>query len=83
VDPDEVDVELVNIYMFTHDIPDPDLFIRTSGELRTSNFLTWRSVYSEWYFPQVYWPDFDEEELRKAIEEYNRRERRFGGLKDS
>jgi len=83
VDPDEVDVELVNKYMFTHDIPDPDLVIRTSGELRTSNFLTWQSVYSEWYFPQVYWPDFNEEELRKAIEEYNRRERRFGGLKDS
>ena len=83
VDPDEVDVDLVNKYMFTHDIPDPDLVIRTSGELRTSNFLTWQSVYSEWYFPQVYWPDFNEEELRKAIEEYNRRERRFGGLKDS
>lgn len=83
VNPGDVDEALVSQYMFTHDIPDPDLVIRTSGELRTSNFLTWQSVYSEWYFPQVYWPDFNEEELRKAIQVYNQRDRRFGGLKDS
>lgn len=83
VDPNDVDEAQVSHYMFTGDIPDPDLVIRTSGELRTSNFLTWQSVYSEWYFPQVYWPDFDEEELRKALEEYARRDRRFGGLKES
>jgi undecaprenyl diphosphate synthase len=69
--------------MFTAGIPDPDLVIRTSGEQRTSNFLTWQTVYSEWMFPSVYWPDFDKEELRKAIESYNRRDRRFGGLSDS
>lgn len=82
VNPNDVNEELVSNYMFTRDIPDPDLVIRTSGELRTSNFLTWQSVYSEWYFPQVYWPDFDEEELRKAIEVYNQRDRRFGSLKN-
>lgn len=83
VDPEEVDEALVSNYMFTCDIPDPDLVIRTSGEKRTSNFLTWQTVYSEWYFPEVYWPDFGEEELRKAIEEYVDRDRRFGGLKES
>ncbi|MDY6874179.1 MAG: isoprenyl transferase [Chloroflexota bacterium] len=83
VDPEEVDEALVNQYMFTAGIPDPDLVIRTSGEQRTSNFLTWQTVYSEWIFPSVYWPDFGKEELRKAIEAYNQRERRFGGLTDS
>jgi undecaprenyl diphosphate synthase len=83
VDPEDVNEALMHKYMFTADIPDPDLVIRTSGEQRTSNFLTWQSVYSEWYFPQVYWPDFDEEELHKAIEVYNQRDRRFGGLPES
>jgi undecaprenyl diphosphate synthase len=83
VDPDDVDEALVGKYMFTREIPDPDLVIRTSGEQRTSNFLTWQSVYSEWYFPQVYWPDFNEEELHKAIEVYNQRDRRFGGLPEA
>jgi undecaprenyl diphosphate synthase len=80
VEPEDVDDALVSSYMFTKDIPDPDLVIRTSGELRTSNFLTWQTVYSEWYFPKVYWPDFNEEELQKAVEDYQARERRFGGL---
>jgi undecaprenyl diphosphate synthase len=80
VSPEDVDEALVSSYMFTSGLPDPDLVIRTSGELRTSNFLTWQSVYSEWYFPKVYWPDFNEEELRKALEDYSDRERRFGGL---
>lgn len=83
VDPSDVDEKLVSSYMFTSDIPDPDLVIRTSGELRTSNFLPWQSVYSELYFPEVYWPDFSEEELRKAIEEFATRDRRYGGLKES
>jgi undecaprenyl diphosphate synthase len=83
VDPQVVDEELVSQYLFTRDLPDPDLVIRTSGEKRTSNFLTWQTVYSEWYFPEVYWPDFDEEELRKAIHVYENRDRRFGGLKES
>jgi undecaprenyl diphosphate synthase len=83
VDPQAVDEELVSQYLFTRDLPDPDLVIRTSGEKRTSNFLTWQTVYSEWYFPEVYWPDFDEEELRKAIHVYENRDRRFGGLKES
>jgi undecaprenyl diphosphate synthase len=82
VNPDNVDATLVSQYMFTANIPDPDLVIRTSGELRTSNFLPWQSVYSEWYFPKVYWPDFDKEELRKALEEYESRERRYGGLRE-
>jgi len=79
---EEVNVELVSKYMFTKDIPDPDLVIRTSGEQRTSNFLTWQTVYSEWYFPDVYWPDFNKEELRKALQDYSDRERRFGGLEN-
>ncbi len=80
INPDEVDEALVSSYLFTSGLPDPDLVIRTSGELRTSNFLTWQSVYSEWYFPKVYWPDFNEEELRKALKIFSERERRFGGL---
>ncbi len=80
INPEDVDESLVSNYMFTSGLPDPDLVIRTSGELRTSNFLTWQSVYSEWYFPKVYWPDFNEEELHKALEIYSERERRFGGL---
>jgi undecaprenyl diphosphate synthase len=83
VDPEDVNEALMHKYMFTANIPDPDLVIRTSGEQRTSNFLTWQSVYSEWYFPQVYWPDFNEEELHKAIEVYNQRDRRFGGLPET
>lgn len=75
---DEVNDELVSRYLFTAGVPDPDLIIRTSGELRGSNFLIWQGAYSEWYFPSTYWPDFDKEELRKALWEYNTRERRFG-----
>ena len=82
ISPEDVDAELVSQYMFTRDIPDPDLVIRTSGELRTSNFLTWQTVYSEWAFPKVYWPDFSEKHLVEAIKEYNTRERRFGGLEE-
>ena len=76
--PEDVTVDQVDRYLFTAGVPDPDLIIRTSGELRCSNFLLWQGAYSEWYFPAVYWPDFDKEQLRLAIEQFNQRERRFG-----
>ena len=69
-------------YLDTAGIPDPDLLIRTSGELRLSNFLLWQLAYSEFYFTDVPWPDFHKEELERAIEAYNKRDRRFGGLTD-
>jgi undecaprenyl diphosphate synthase len=75
---DDVSDSLVNQYLFTAGVPDPDMIIRTSGELRSSNFLIWQGAYSEWYFPATYWPDFDRQELLKAIEEYSQRERRYG-----
>ena len=70
-------------YLDTAGIPDPDLLIRTSGELRLSNFLLWQLAYSEFYFTDVPWPDFHKEELERAIEAYNKRDRRFGGLTDN
>lgn len=76
----EVTDELVSQYLFTAGVPDPDLIIRTSGELRISNFLIWQAAYSEWYVTSVYWPDFDKEEFRKALEAYAQRERRFGKI---
>jgi undecaprenyl diphosphate synthase len=75
---EDITSELVNRYLFTAGVPDPDLIIRTSGELRGSNFLIWQGAYSEWYFPPTYWPDFDKEELRRALEEFSHRERRYG-----
>jgi undecaprenyl diphosphate synthase len=75
---EQVTDELVSKYLFTAGVPDPDMIIRTSGELRGSNFLIWQGAYSEWYFPATYWPDFDREELLKALDEYNQRERRYG-----
>jgi undecaprenyl diphosphate synthase len=80
---EDVDEALVAKYLYTAGVPDPDLIIRTSGEQRGSNFLIWQSAYSEWYFPTVYWPDFDKEELRKALWEYSSRDRRFGGIHPS
>ncbi len=80
VKPDEVTDELVGSYLFTNDIPDPDLIIRTSGEMRISNFLIWQAAYAEWYVTPTYWPDFDKEELRKAIIAFGDRKRRFGKL---
>lgn len=78
VSADEVTPELVSRYLYTAGTPDPDLIIRTSGELRISNFLIWQAAYSEWYVTPTYWPDFDKEEFRKALEEFARRDRRFG-----
>lgn len=75
---EDVTDELVSKYLYTRDVPDPDLVIRTSGELRISNFLIWQAAYAEWYFTPVYWPDFGKEELRKAVEEFGARERRYG-----
>ena len=77
---DEIDETLFSSYLDTGGIPDPDLLIRTSGEQRLSNYLLWQMAYTEFYFTDVPWPDFDEEELKKAIEAYNSRQRRFGGV---
>lgn len=77
-----INEELFENYLDTHDIPDPDLMIRTSGEQRLSNYLLWQLAYSEFYFTDVLWPDFTKEELAKAIEYYNGRDRRFGGVKE-
>lgn len=74
----EIDEELVSRYLFTADSPDPDLVIRTSGELRVSNFLIWQSAYAEWYITPTYWPDFGRDELLQALRDYSQRERRFG-----
>lgn len=81
LDPNYVDEATVSRYLYTSDLPDPDLIIRTSGEYRVSNFLIWQGAYAEYYVTDVLWPDFDEKELQKAIEHYVKRERRFGGLK--
>ncbi|MBT3338546.1 MAG: di-trans,poly-cis-decaprenylcistransferase [Anaerolineae bacterium] len=80
VSADDVNIEMMESYLFTAGIPDPDLIIRTSGELRTSNFLIWQSAYSEWYVTPTYWPDFGSEEYAKALETYAQRDRRFGGI---
>ena len=79
---EQVDEVLFETYLDTHDIPDPDLMIRTSGEQRLSNYLLWQLAYSEFYFTDVLWPDFTKEDLAKAIEYYNCRDRRFGGVKE-
>ena len=78
-DPEELTEELLSQYLYSKDVPDPELIIRPSGELRTSNFLLWQSAYSEYVFMNVLRPDFSPEDLDQAIEEYHRRNRRFGG----
>jgi undecaprenyl diphosphate synthase len=80
LDPSAIDMETLGAALDTRDIPDPDLVIRTSGEQRVSNFLTWQTAYSEFVFLPDFWPDFDDATFRAAIDEYGRRERRFGGL---
>lgn len=79
--PEELTEEAFSRYLYTDGIPDPELIIRPSGELRTSNFLPWQAAYAEYYFTDVLWPDFDEKELERAIASYQKRERRFGGRK--
>ncbi|MGT2961310.1 isoprenyl transferase [Streptococcus caballi] len=84
LNPGDITEDLIASYLMTNNLPylyrDPDLIIRTSGELRLSNFLPWQSAYSEFYFTPVLWPDFKKDELIKAIAEYNHRHRRFGGV---
>ncbi len=80
---EELDEERFERYLDTCDIPSPDLLIRTSGEQRLSNYLLWQLAYSELYFTDVPWPDFTKEELVKAIEDYNKRDRRYGGVKEA
>jgi undecaprenyl diphosphate synthase len=80
VPPEQVDEALFARYLYTADLPDPDLIIRTAAEQRLSNFLLWQCAYSEFYFTPVYWPDFDDREVVRALEAYAQRQRRFGGL---
>lgn len=82
VNPDAIEEALIDSYLDTHDLPDPDLLIRTSGEQRLSNYLLWQLAYTEFYFTDVPWPDFSKEELLKAVEQFNRRDRRYGGVKE-
>ena len=82
LDPEKIDESVYGSYLDTHDIPDPDLMIRTSGEQRLSNYLLWQLAYSEFYFTDVPWPDFTKAELVKAVEEFNHRHRRFGGVEE-
>ena len=79
---EDVTPECFSGYLDTKDLPDPDLMIRTSGEQRLSNYLLWQLAYSEFYFTDVPWPDFNKKELERAVEAYNKRDRRFGGLKE-
>ncbi|MCR1843276.1 isoprenyl transferase [Murimonas intestini] len=80
--PEEITEEVFESYLDTAGIPDPDLLIRTSGELRLSNYLLWQLAYTEFYFTEVPWPAFNKNELMKAIEKYNERDRRFGGVEE-
>ena len=83
LDPESITEDMVSASLDTAEIPDPDLMIRTSGEQRLSNYLLWQLAYSEFYFTDVPWPDFTKEELIKAVEEYNHRHRRFGGVEEA
>ncbi|MBR0435526.1 MAG: isoprenyl transferase [Lachnospiraceae bacterium] len=78
----EINESIFSDYLYTKDIPDPDLILRTSGEQKLSNFLLWQAAYSEFLFVEKPWPDFDEKELDKAIEAYNNRDRRYGKIKE-
>ena len=79
----QVTDELVSQYLYTAGVPDPDLIIRTSGELRVSNFLIWQAAYSEWYITPTYWPDFDRDEYFQALKEFAQRDRRYGGVTEA
>jgi undecaprenyl diphosphate synthase len=83
VRPEEINEALVESYLYTAGLPDPDLIIRTSGELRVSNYLIWQGAYSEYYVTPTYWPSFSRAELEQAIENYSERERRFGLVSDA
>jgi undecaprenyl diphosphate synthase len=77
---EDIDEEIFKNYLYTNNLPDPDLLIRPSGELRLSNFMLYQIAYTEFWFSHIYWPDFKEEEFYKAIIDYQRRNRRFGGI---
>ncbi|WP_294351810.1 isoprenyl transferase [uncultured Clostridium sp.] len=81
LNPEDITKEVIESYLYTHDMPDPDIIIRPSGEQRLSNFLLWQCAYSEFWYSNINWPDFKEKDLRKAIFDFQNRERRFGGLK--
>jgi len=81
ISPDDITESLFNNYLYTTDMPDPDLIIRTAGEMRLSNFLIWQGAYSEYYSTPTLWPEFDGNEIEQALAAYSQRERRFGGLK--
>ena len=78
--PEDITEDTISAHLYTAHMPDPDLIIRPSGEVRTSNFLLWQSAYSEYYFTDVLWPDFSTKDMDAAIDDFNRRSRRFGGV---
>ncbi len=80
IDPKDLTESTISAFMDNPDVPDPDLILRTSGEQRTSNFLTWEAAYAEWAFPKTLWPDFNEDVLDQVLADYANRERRFGGI---
>ena len=80
IQPEDITEETIGAHLYTAHMPDPDLIIRPSGEIRTSNFLLWQSAYSEYYFTDVLWPDFKTSDLDAAIDNFNSRNRRFGGV---
>ena len=82
VTPDRLDEKLFESYLFTAGVPDPDLIVRTAGEMRLSNFLIWQAAYAEYYSTPTYWPDFDKQELYKALVAFSQRQRRFGKLEN-
>lgn len=82
IDVERINQDTISDYLDTRGIPDPDLLIRTCGELRISNFLLWQCAYTEFYISDIAWPDFSKEELEKAITAYNQRERKYGGIKE-
>lgn len=82
LDPKQIQEDTISSYLDTRELPDPDLLIRTSGEERLSNFLMWQLAYTEFYFTDVPWPEFDKVEFEKAIAKYNQRDRRYGGVKE-
>jgi len=79
--PERIDEDSFGSYLYTAGLPDPDLIIRTAGEMRLSNFLIWQAAYAEYYSTPIYWPDFGPEEMEKALQAYGQRERRFGGVR--
>lgn len=80
LEPNAINETMISNHLYTHDIPDPDLMVRTSGEIRLSNYMLWQLAYTEFYFVETFWPDFGEEALLDAIEVYSRRQRRFGSV---